>query len=328
MSRESYEIYVINMPAQTGRLAHMQASLQSAGLTMRRIEAVTPDTCETIAADLGVDLGDRGKWSGTERAVFMSHVLAWKALLDSGRDWAVVLEDDVFVTHDARHGIETVARHSRAGLVRLETFGRTRCIVDRRGDHGPGFGATGTAPDGFSLFRFHGGSIGAAGYMIHRDAIRDMLDAGLSMDEPIDLQFFAHPIPRDPRQEVLWPAIVVQSDRLHESVWPAGCGWEDALNHSTFQSTIAHTPVPADRTDETLGGRLGKLRASILRKFQGRVRRCVPLSSAGPLLPVTEGPQTDGTGAGHDRQTSTSRTAPKAIPQPGPEAGKEDRLPA
>ena len=79
---ESLGVYVINLQSRPDRLESISAALKSRGMAFDRIEACTPGPEKSEFLALGV------------LATFNSHVKALKTFLDSGKEFALILEDD------------------------------------------------------------------------------------------------------------------------------------------------------------------------------------------------------------------------------------------
>lgn len=97
-----WKVFVLNLDRSTDRMAHMDAMLASIGLPYERISAV--DGIQLADRDIkanynsllyGVLFGRQ--LSRGELGCALSHRLAYKAILEQGLDWAIVLEDDVVV---------------------------------------------------------------------------------------------------------------------------------------------------------------------------------------------------------------------------------------
>ena len=84
------KIYVVNLARRPDRLAFMDGQLQALGLPYTRINAVDG----LGEADIGYPPAPP-RLSKPEYACYLSHVACWQAILDSGDQHALILEDDV-----------------------------------------------------------------------------------------------------------------------------------------------------------------------------------------------------------------------------------------
>lgn len=96
-------IYVINLNRRPDRLADMTAHLNELGLSFERIAATDADTLPDDGAVNRPPFLDIGA-----RACLMSHRRALLAFLESGREVALILEDDVRLASDVPALCESV----------------------------------------------------------------------------------------------------------------------------------------------------------------------------------------------------------------------------
>ena len=83
--------FCISLESMPGRWARMEARFQHFGMECERWTASTP-----------YDVVDRfaGYLNGGQRACGQSHVNVWRAILDRGLDYALILEDDAVFHYD------------------------------------------------------------------------------------------------------------------------------------------------------------------------------------------------------------------------------------
>jgi len=87
-------VYYINLAPRTDRRQFMEEQFSRLGIVAERIDAVTiADVGETRMA---LHADPRNPWAMTrvEVACGMSHEKAWRHMLDAGREFALILEDD------------------------------------------------------------------------------------------------------------------------------------------------------------------------------------------------------------------------------------------
>lgn len=92
-------IFLIGLERATGRARLMEQELQKAGLSATRVNAVDCDAA--TREDFLRDCRDEGPWGyfhTKDMACTLSHAKAWAAMVASGAEQALILEDDVFLT--------------------------------------------------------------------------------------------------------------------------------------------------------------------------------------------------------------------------------------
>jgi glycosyl transferase family 25 len=175
-------IYCINLARRPDRMAAMAAGAGALGLDLTRLDAV-----DAAAGGAALDAwfrpgGPLGEIPRGDKACFLSHRMAWKALLDSGESHAAVLEDDVRLSSAAAAFLKEAAWiPPGAGLVKLEHYGpaHQRILV---GDRTPVAG-------GFALAPLLSRHTGAAAYVISRAAAEKLL-AVTRVNLPVDHLLF------------------------------------------------------------------------------------------------------------------------------------------
>ena len=91
----SLEAYLINLKQSTDRLMAMQGSLSQIGVNYERVEAIDIKTLpdNILAAVTAPNIEYPHRLRPGEIACFLSHRKCWQKLIDSGKDWALILED-------------------------------------------------------------------------------------------------------------------------------------------------------------------------------------------------------------------------------------------
>ena len=156
MSTSSLPIYYINLAARTDRCKHLEAGLAQLGLAGDRIEAITRDG---VPPELHTGVPP------SYVASRLSHMSAWRRLLESGAPAAIVLEDDVVFAPSFADFVDPSVTALGADLIKLETF-RRRILLGANGR------AVGSASSVYELQSSH---FGAAAYWISAAAARRAL---------------------------------------------------------------------------------------------------------------------------------------------------------
>ena len=204
-------IYCINLARRPDRMAAMTAAAGALGLRLSRIEAVDAAAAGPALDDRFLPRGPLGEIPRGDKACFLSHRLAWQALLDSDESHAAVLEDDVRLSLPAGAllgGADWTP--PEIGLIKLEHYGpaHQRILV----------GALRPAPDGFRLARLMSRHTGAAAYILGRKVAERLL-ALEQVNLPVDHLLFNpnnSPLFEDLRPWQLIPAIARQQDFVGE----------------------------------------------------------------------------------------------------------------
>ena len=174
------DIYLINLGRRPDRLAAMQDEAAKASLALTRIPAI--DARETAPSPLFAPKGPLGEIPLGDQACALSHRAAWAALIQSGKPYAVVLEDDVVLASAAQSLLKS---HDwvPAGidLIKLEHYGPPGQLVL--------LSEIREAPGGFQLGRLRSRHTGAAAYLLSRGAAEKLL-AVTKFNLPIDHLMF------------------------------------------------------------------------------------------------------------------------------------------
>jgi glycosyl transferase family 25 len=190
-------VYVINLTRSPGRRAFMAQGLAQAGVTPEFVAAVDGRAPRLQRlAPIGL--------SAAETALILSHRKAWRRLLASGADFAVVLEDDA---HAGEHFADLLRADWSAhafDAVKLETMFDSVWMARR----GPPLA-------GRELRRLGAEHLGAAGYLVGRAGAGKLLAMTRGLVEPVDQTLFGREAVFSGRVRVLQltPAAIVQ-DRL------------------------------------------------------------------------------------------------------------------
>lgn len=189
-------VYVLNLARSPERRAFMAEGLARAGVTGEFVAAVDGRARR---------LPRHPRLSTAETALILSHRKAWRRLLASDADYAVVLEDDAHLGAGFADLLSADWGRLRFDLVKLETS-FDRIWLTRRG----------VAFSGRSLRRLGAEHLCAAGYLVSRAGARKLIEATRALSEPVDQALFGRAAIFGGRVAAyqLDPAIVVQ-DNLH-----------------------------------------------------------------------------------------------------------------
>ena len=176
--------YLINLDRRPDRLAEMQGEARKTGLSFTRITALDGESpaSEELAQRWFAQTGPLGPLSRHEKCCALSHRIAWSALVDSGEDYAVIMEDDVRLGPDAGLLGNREWIPQGVDLIKLEHFGpesqRVLVADERRLE---------TA--GISIGRMASRHTGAAAYLLSRRAAQRLLTLA-QFNLPVDHLLF------------------------------------------------------------------------------------------------------------------------------------------
>lgn len=179
-------VLLINLDRRPDRLSAVTAQLRAHGIAFERISAI--DGLDAAEADLAQvrDNGPIGPLSRGMRACTASHLKAWRHLLQSGADHALILEDDVEI-HPLLPGLLTDDAWFRgqADVLKLEKFNPdrpSRILASR---------AFASLPGGIGVMhRMLSRHTGAAAYIISRRGAEIALGFAGAIRVPIDHLLF------------------------------------------------------------------------------------------------------------------------------------------
>jgi len=177
------DIYLINLARRPDRLAAMSSQAEMLGLRLSRLDARDARDSDMGTIDQWFQTGGPlGEIPRGDKCCSLSHRDAWQKLLDSGADYAAVLEDDVVLKDGARFvlsGADWIPKG--IDLIKLEHYGpvgQSVLLSD--------FAEIG---DGFRIARMHSRHTGAAAYILSRRAAEILL-AIPRFDLPVDHLLF------------------------------------------------------------------------------------------------------------------------------------------
>ena len=177
--------YVINLRRSPERRMHMTAQLTTHGIDYEIVEAVDgreldltdPPVINSIAPSFRAE-----EWFlPTHVACALSHLSAYRKVLDAGLPWALIMEDDVTIPDGLPAIAEAVAAQLAGAEVALLNFDSDQVVkVSRQG--------TAELPSGHELvlpLDVHV-PVSAAGYVITREACERITRGALPIRAKID----------------------------------------------------------------------------------------------------------------------------------------------
>lgn len=180
------KIFLINLTRRADRLAAMTGRLDALGLTFERVPAVDAKAKDfrDAAAHLPRN-GPLGTIGDGMAACALSHARAWQALLDSGTEYGLVLEDDAAFSLDLPAFLDAFsAARPDVALTKLERF---------RNERGVFVGKAGLSIGGRTVRRLHSLHAGGAGYILSRRGAEVCLEKFATINLPID-HFLFNPV--------------------------------------------------------------------------------------------------------------------------------------
>ena len=178
-------VYVVNMASRADRRALMERTQDRLGLDFTFIPAVDGRDPEAVV-DEGIPTG---RLTGIPRsridfAVVSSHRICWKRIIDDNEPFGIVLEDDVVLSDDFARFTNTDWIPAGVDIVKLETMLRYVELHDLKPD----------AATGRKIGKLESVHLGAAGYLITRDAAARLWNATAVPFDQIDHILFTKSI--------------------------------------------------------------------------------------------------------------------------------------
>lgn len=191
---------VINLDRSSDRLAHVTAEFARIGVAFERVAAIDamdrPDLSRLATK----------RMSSVEVACLLSHRACWAIIAAGDDSHGAVFEDDVVLSARAGDLLGDAGWiPADADIVKIETFRQKISLKRKRISCGSNFTAS----------RLLSAHIGAAGYILSKQAARDLFDATENADTPVDQLIFNPLFPTSSSKVIyqLIPAICLQ-DRL------------------------------------------------------------------------------------------------------------------
>lgn len=181
--------------------------------------------------------------TSTEIACFLSHKACWAKIADGDDAYGAVFEDDVVFSDNAGAMLADPSWiPADAKIVKLETFFKKTRLAWRRSQAG----------HGYSTSRLHGVHVGAAGYILSRQAARDLIAGTAELGSPVDQILFNPRFAPSPGKAIyqLIPALCAQERFLQTAGLPS------LLLEERRDQWLASTQS-GSRTTKTLMTRIG-----------------------------------------------------------------------
>lgn len=229
----------INLADRPDRWLHMQAEAERENFDIERVLAVDGrDPQVALRAKQVKPMASGRRMSSNAYACFQSHILAWRKLAAGSEHWGLVLEDDVMLAPGFGSFVRNLASLPvDADVVKLETWG-TRAHVSRDSQ---------IISKNLELRRLYSSHIGAAAYLISRQAVKTMLKNCEHDRYAVDVMLFGSQGYALNNLNVyqIWPALAVQPKRIRGRL--AKHSWELASMTEHFvTSDPSFKPVPVE----------------------------------------------------------------------------------
>lgn len=203
--------YVISLSSAIDRRVHITNEFGKQGITFEFFDAVTYHQIDEVCATLNLpNIKATDNLANSEKGCLLSHVSLWQKMLDENIAWLAIFEDDVhlgeradlFLNHDDWLNADF-------GLLKIEHFYDKLCL-----------GAATTHHHGRAIHPLHSPNLGTAGYIIHHQTAKQLLQALQSVSHhdiiAIDHFMFGDGITDGQMTTAqLSPALCIQSDRLN-----------------------------------------------------------------------------------------------------------------
>ena len=249
---------IINLAAQTGRIAFQGAQMEALGLDWERLEAVTPKTLDPPAEDPSWQRWQRPMMP-VEIAIFASHVMAWERVIDA-RAPHLILEDDAMLADEVPALLCRLESEPGLDHVSLETRGRKKLVGRRH--------------PGLPIRRLYQDRTGAAAYALWPSGARKLRSRAARWPGLADAVICAAYEMKSWQAD---PALAIQLDR---------CG-----AHGMETPVVTASSVDAKRPPRSNGLHHARRFAAqarqglrLLSKLGVSERRCIALSPCWPIL--------------------------------------------
>lgn len=176
-------VYVINLDRSPQRWARISANLGAMGLDFERLAAVDAAQAPDAVVEAFYDEAANARHyfmplKRGEVGCFLSHRKAWQALVDSGADMAVVLEDDVEFDAPPQPVLQALAQHLDTAQPRMVKLFTRRAVQGR---------PVADVGRGHALLRPVTTPLGTQAQMLNRAAAQALLAAFPRCHEPVDV---------------------------------------------------------------------------------------------------------------------------------------------
>ncbi|TPM36245.1 glycosyltransferase family 25 protein [Mesorhizobium sp. B2-3-4] len=201
---------VINLDRSPDRLAHMIAEFARIGTAFERIAAVDARQHPDLVLQPQHARYATRRLFGSEIACLHSHRACWTIIAQDEAPYGAVFEDDIVFSAKAGALLaDTGWVPADADIVKLETFFQ-RTVIHR---------ATISVGHCFSVSRLRKNHIGSGGYLLSRQAARDLLQASAGVNVAVDSLLFD-------------PAFKTAAGKTIYQLVPALCAQDQFLRNS------------------------------------------------------------------------------------------------
>lgn len=199
-------VFYINLASRPDRRAFMEEQFDRLGIKAERIEAVRRD--EVPADLLAFHASPRCLWRSNpgDLACGLSHERAWTHIIEAGHSEAVIFEDDAVLTPPILDFLPLgLLGQLGADIIKLETFRKNVQL-----------GSASTRVGNTTLRELCSSQMGAAAYLISRDAVLTSLNTPLLRELSVDRLLFGRGGPHLLRSRILqaWPSPCIQLNRI------------------------------------------------------------------------------------------------------------------
>ncbi|RWC85862.1 MAG: glycosyltransferase family 25 protein [Mesorhizobium sp.] len=264
---------VINLDRSSDRLAHMRAEFSRIGVAFERVVAVDGHSHPELEQQPQHPMYGPRQLSSSEIACLHSHRACWSILARDEARYGAIFEDDVVFSANASCLLaDSGWIPADADIVKLETYFSKTIIQRMRISAGHGFSVS-------RLCKFHPGT---GGYIISRQAARDLLEAteriNLTADDLIFNPAFATWSSNAIYQLV--PALCAQDQVLGDRA----LGMPSLLDHGRECKWLASGLMTKRRRPmtEKIRIEIGRVVEWIVDFCKLRRRTVIPLASPGP----------------------------------------------
>ena len=175
------DIYYINLDKQAERRAHIEALFTHPGIRLIRIRAID-GTClrgrqYPAKAKIGSFPAHHTILSQYEIACVLSHRKAWRTFLKSGREHALIVEDDIYIGNDFFNIVTDQSLIStNFDIIKLETV-FAKVLISNKNQ---------VEIRGRSIKKLKSYHHGAGGYLINRKAAKELLRLSSGAPDGVD----------------------------------------------------------------------------------------------------------------------------------------------
>lgn len=267
------KLLVINLDRSPDRLAHMTAEFARLGIAFERVVAVDGSNRPELEQQPQHPMYGARQLSSSEIACLHSHRACWSIIVQDDAPYGAVFEDDVVFSANAGRVLAGSGWiPPDADIVKLETFFSKTMIHRTRIFAGHGFSV-------FRLCRFHPGT---GGYIISRQAARDLLEATERVNLTADDLVFNPAFSNLPSKTIyqLVPALCAQGQFLGPmaAVLPSLLDQERDIKWVTSGLSTKRRRPAAERLRTEAGRIIGR----VVDFCKFRRRTIIPLDSPTP----------------------------------------------